>query len=704
MRGRSALCGAALAGLLASGCRPAPAPPGVDLLARYDAAEVLSDRLDLPFLVARAFPERTGWRVARRDAVALVSLRPSPRLVLPVASAGEKELRLRARAREGRSFGVVLSMGGRPLGRLELGPAASETRLRVPASAQSVGDSLLFFAAAGDSGSFELLELTLRPADAETARAPELLEGRLRLPAGSAALFPLARAGGEVSLTARPVGEAGGRLRVALDTDAGSSGVAERDVRREARLQLPLPAAAGYAALRVENLGPGGLWLDTLGLREAGPPQPPVPRRVPSPAPPPQTIVLYLTDTLRPDALGAYGQKASVSPSFDAFARDAVLFETAWAQAPWTRSAVASLFTGLLEGRHGVTGWKGDLDPGLTTLAESLQGAGYRTAGFCANPLVQQERGFAQGFEHWRPPAARMSDAPEARVLVAEALRWLDSHGGPAFVYLHSLEPHTPYRALPRHWREVGGGEPPAPRRLDGIPTQPSPSPDARALVRTAYLAEARQNDEAFGALLDGLRQRGRLDASAVVFLADHGEELWEHGGHGHVRTLYEEMIRIPLAIRLPGGVAGGRRSQRPVSQVDLLPTLLGLAGVEPPADLDGNDLGPELGAAGPGEAVLRADTRVPPQSKRAVRVGSHKLILNDDDERQWRGGARVELFDLGADPGESSNLAGRRRATARYLESLLRAQDARARPGAERERALSPAELEGLRALGYVQ
>jgi arylsulfatase A-like enzyme len=676
------------------------------LLARLDAAELRSDSLDLPFLVAHAFPDRTGWRIASRQPVTLVSVRATPRLLLPVASAGEGELWLRARAREGRTFELALSLGGRPLGRLELGQAPVEARLRVQAGVLSPGDGALFFAPSDPQATFELQALQLRP-PAGAARTPERRDGALVLPPGSSAEFPLDRGEGSLLLAAGPLGQPAARCRVSIETDSASFAVDERELRSASDLELPLPASAGPAALRVASSGPASLRVTGLRLRSRRPP-PAATATNASPAVTPRgqpSIVVFVTDALRADALGAYGSPVPASPRFDAFAREAVLFETAWAQAPWTRSAVASLFTGLFEARHGVTGWKSDLDAGLPTLAEGLRDAGYRTAGFCANPLVQPARGFAQGFDHWRAPAARMGDAPAARVLVEEALGWLDAAAEtPSFVYVHALEPHTPYRAAPEHWRAVAGGEPPPARRLDAIPSLPEPSQEDRALVRSAYMAEVRQSDAAFGALLDGLQARGRLDASVVVFLADHGEELWDHGAHGHVRTLYDEMLRIPLAVRLPGGAHGGSRRAGPASQVDVLPTLLRLAGGAAPAGLDGRDLGPELAGAGTAAPTLRADTRVPPHAKRAVRQGSLKLIVNDDDERHWRAGARVELYDIVADPGERANLASRRRVTARHLEALLRDSDARARAGPGTERALSESEHEGLRALGYVQ
>ncbi len=696
--------GVLLAAALLAACTPA-APPGLDLLRHFDSAEVLSDSLALEFLAARAFPERTGWRVAFRQPRVLVSRRQTPRLLLPVATTGEKELFLRARARQGRDFELALSMGGRPLGRLALGAAPAQVRLRVPASVQTIGESVLFFAPAADDASFELLELTLGPPGVGAAPSPEIRDAELRLAASSAAVFPLESAQGIAVLDLRPSSSNAARLRVVAETDAGRVTLVEREVAGKTHLELPLPGQPGFAALSVECLGPGGLRVSTLGLRA---PAPTVHARVPAAAVQPAlrpSFFVFLADTLRADALGAYGQQAPVSPRFDAFAREAVVFDAAWAQAPWTRSAVASLFTGLVEGRHGVTGWKSDLDPGFTTLAEALGAAGYRTASFCANPLVQEGRGFGQGFAHWRPAAANMGGAPTAETLVKDALRWLDAAGSePVFIYMHALEPHTPYRAHARHWREIGAGAAPPANVLDAIPMLPSPSAAQRALVTSAYHAEARQSDAAFGLLLDGLQKRGRLASGAVVFLADHGEELWERGGHGHVRTLYEEMIRIPLAVRPPGGVAGGRRSGVPVGQVDVVPTLLALAGLKAPEGIDGRDLGPLVRGEAQPPAERRADTRVSPQSKRALRWGDDKLIVNDDDERLWRAGSRVELYDLRADPGERVNLASLRRATARFLEMRLRLGESRARREPEQERALSQGELEELRALGYVQ
>ncbi len=695
--------GVRLAAALVVGCRPA-APPTLDLLRRFESAEVLSDSLDLVFLAAKGFPERTGWRIADRKPRVLVSRRQTPRLLLPVASTDEKELFLRARARQGRSLDLTLSMGGRPLGRVTLGAAPTQMLVRIPASVQTLGESVLFFAVSEDDGSFELLELAVSASGVEPARPPEIHEGELRLSASSAAVFPLQFARGVAVVGARSAGASIARLRVSIETDDGRTLLAEREVGGETRLDLPLPEQDGFAALSVECLGPGGLRVSTLGLRAPES----LPQAVVDAAPKPgvrPSMLVFVSDTLRADALGAYGQKAPVSPRFDSFASQAVVFDAAWAQAPWTRSAVASLFTGLADGRHGVTGWKSDLDQGFTTLAEALGAAGYRTASFCANPLVQEARGFGQGFAHWRPPATNMGRAPTAETLVGDALRWFDAAGSePVFIYVHALEPHTPYRAHARHWREISAGAPPPANVLDAIPMLPSPSAAQRALVASAYHAEARQSDAGFGALLDGLVERGRLDSSAVVFLADHGEELWEHGGHGHVRTLYEEMIRIPLAVRPPGGVPGGRRVASPVGQVDVLPTLLGLAGLKAPPDIDGRDLGPVLRGGTAPPAEQRADTRVPPQSKRAIRWGNDKLIVNDDDERLWRKGVRVELYDLLRDPGERVNLASRRRATARFLEMRLRLGDSRARREPERERTLSEDERDELRALGYVQ
>jgi arylsulfatase A-like enzyme len=274
------------------------------------------------------------------------------------------------------------------------------------------------------------------------------------------------------------------------------------------------------------------------------------------------------------------------------------------------------------------------------------------------------------------------------------------------------MEPHSPY-------------DPPADAMAPFEIPEYSGDRDTRALLRLGqlgelsteglrflearYAGEIRANDRAFGELLDGLRSRGLLDSTLVVFVSDHGEELLDHGGTEHAKTLYQELVRIPLLVRLPGAARRSERVADPVQQIDLLPSLLGLLGIAPPPDLPGRDLSArwrERGGSGRPPPLLFAEERFTVTDKHAVRSGPLKLILNNDGPELWRAGTHVELYDLAQDPAERRNLAGTRPVAEAFLrqelERFRRRQAARAADAAPLE--LTPEEREQLRALGYVQ
>jgi arylsulfatase A-like enzyme len=501
---------------------------------------------------------------------------------------------------------------------------------------------------------------------------------------------------------------------VAIEDDAGQSGLlAVAAPHRGTALETSLGERAGRI-VRLEVASEGGHLL-VAGLRIESPSPP---RRDDEGAlrgaPARPNLLVYLVDTLRADALGAYGQGAPTSPRFDAFAREAVLFEDAWAQASWTRSATASIFTGLHVGAHGVDREDRALPASAVTLAERLKDAGYRTGAFVGNHLLGGRFGFEQGFDSWNggDPALYGSTAA---TLGERALAWLDSGQGPFFLYVHTMEPHSPYTpseedaapfALPGY---AGDKDTRALLRLGQLGQL---SPDGLRYLESRYRGEVRQNDRAFGALLDALRERGVLPSTLVVFLSDHGEELLDHGGTEHTKTLYQELVRVPLAVRLPGGRGGGRREAAPVQQIDLVPTLLRFAGVKRPEGLPGHDLAALWTGEGPGPAIpplLFSEERFAVVDKYAARAGPMKLILNNDGRELWRAGAHVELYDLDRDPGERANLAGSRPVTVAFLrQELERFRGLQAallsRGGSGAALTLTPEEQEQLRALGYIQ
>jgi len=319
-------------------------------------------------------------------------------------------------------------------------------------------------------------------------------------------------------------------------------------------------------------------------------------------------ILLICIDALRADHLGAYGAPPGRSPSLDAFAAEGAVFERATSVASWTKPSVVSLLTGLYPTQHGVmraSRKKVDvLGPAAETVAETLHGAGYSTVAFVQNDHLQKRSsGLDQGFDLY------VDDAGVAPVLTHRFLSWLDaSTTVPFFAYLHYLDPHWPYvsdvvpSALAlspaetmrlagwglrtEHWwllrERVNAGK----LKLDDS--------DVRILDKL-YSAEVFSVDAVLGRMFRLLRGAGVLDHTLVVVTADHGEGFLEHASLDHGYGLYDELLRLPLLVRFPGGEYGGRRVAAQVQSVDIVPTLIDVAGLPSRSELPGRSLMPLL-------------------------------------------------------------------------------------------------------------
>jgi arylsulfatase A-like enzyme len=417
--------------------------------------------------------------------------------------------------------------------------------------------------------------------------------------------------------------------------------------------------------------------------------------------------LIYLIDALRADRLGCYGDRRGLSPRIDGFAARALIFERAVTQAPWTRPAVASVLTGLGPLRHGVRTLEDRLPEAAVTLAERLRAAGYRTAAFSTNAHVTADTGFAQGFDHFDFfPQEPQSDAVNRRVLA-----WLDGSAGgtgagPFFAYVHALDPHAPYTPpADLRARFAPGVRPRAGTRAGVLRAYAARGAERDRLVADLarlYDAEVAANDRSFGALLDALAARRLLGRTVVVLLADHGEELGEHGALGHANDLYGEALRIPLIVALPGQERG-KRVRALAQQIDLLPTLVAQAGLAPPRGLPGRDL-VYLAATPPGAPAgdRPAFSHLSYSGRAGVSVvlGDWKLI---QPLTPAFGRAR-SLYRLDANLHEGPDLAERNPVRAAHLAAYLRAELLTARRGLTPERAtLDDESRAALHALGYL-
>ena len=388
-------------------------------------------------------------------------------------------------------------------------------------------------------------------------------------------------------------------------------------------------------------------------------------------------IVLVSIDTLRADRLPAYGYTGVATPAIDRLVSDGVLFERAYSHSPQTLPAHASMFTGKLPVEHGVRDNLGfALGSDQTLLPELLAPFGYRSAAVVSSYVLRKEVGLSRGFDVYddRLPAAspEMSVAQVQRdgsASLEVAVAWLDGHGdSPFFLFLHLYEPHAPY------------------------------APPDRFARYEPYDGEIAYADEIVGNLFDTLRARGLYDDALIILLSDHGEGLGDHGEQEHAIFLYDEAIRVPLVMKLPGGREAGRRVSVPVQHVDLLPTLLELVGAPSIDDLRGRSLRPLLGGdrAGWPERLVYAEALYP-----RYHFGWSELYALTSERFRYIQAPREELYDLIADPHERENLAPRR---ARTTADLRAALDALLGDGPLRmPAAVSDDVLRRLRSLGYL-
>ncbi len=400
-------------------------------------------------------------------------------------------------------------------------------------------------------------------------------------------------------------------------------------------------------------------------------------------------VLLISVDTLRADHLGCYGYSRDTSPFLDRLAAEGILYSQAFAHAPSTLPSHASLFTSLIPQHHGASHARSQAVPAAAvTLAEVFLGEGWRTASFNGGGQMAAEYGVAQGFEVYES-IARLEDRFSS--IVESGLRWLDDHPGePRFLFLHTFEVHQPPYPPPEFLSLFATESDAAlERSLDLALRQPGRFGEAeKRWFVDRYDAEIRSMDAAFGTLVAELRRRRLWDQALVVFTSDHGEELGDHGWLAtHAHTLYDELLRVPLIVKLPSAQGAGRRVDTLARLIDVAPTILSGVGIAPPQAWRGLD----LLADSPEPRVLIAlrDTATASPIT-AVRTADWKL-----DGRR--------LFDLRRDPRETEDVASM------FPEVVRRLDRERQRAVASRQ-ALEPESAEPeaatrarLKALGYV-
>ena len=357
------------------------------------------------------------------------------------------------------------------------------------------------------------------------------------------------------------------------------------------------------------------------------------------------SLLLVTLDTLRADHLSCYGSTKVQTPEIDALASRGVRMSCAWTSVPLTTPAHASILTGLYPPGHGVrNNGRFRLPDRVTTLAEVMKQQGRRTAAFVSAFPTSRLFGLAQGFETFDDDFGfgnngKKRNSRRGDETVERAASWLrEKAGKPFFAWVHLYDAHTPYTPPP----EFGSRYPSDP-----------------------YAGEVAFVDALVGRLVKLIDEIGATSRTVIVVIADHGEGLRTHGEVEHGLLLYEETVAIPFVIVAPGRADAGTVVDLPASVVDLVPTVCGLLGIEPPKRVQGRDLFDT--AAGQREVSLYAETLYPHEE-----FGWSALYALRRGELKYIAAPTAELYDLTQDPGETKSLAEARPEETRKLAAEL--------------------------------
>ena len=512
----------------------------------------------------------------------------------------------------------------------------------------------------------------------------------VRLPAGAELRFTPELHAGAQAAAAQVLFKVTWDDGASPERELWSLALSARD-RRVPEVVIPLPGRAGSLArvgLHVVGLGDrrfawGGFSAPRILGTEA--PAGVVPRPLPADedkkgdrlreALKGANVMLVILDAGRASSFSAYGYGRATTPNIDRMAAEGVQFDNAFTPAVYTLAAMSSVWTSQYPGRHhGDLAYSAPLPAGSFTLAGLLSAQAVKNVGFVANAMAGRTFGLAQGFDEFQEIFRELGSGADG--FRRRVPGWLEAHkDGRFFAYLHFREPHCPY-------------EPPAPFDTRFGPAGPLPksqlgdcryltdlnqgteplTDDVRAQLQRLYDGNLAYADAELGFLRGELERLGLLEKTVLIVAADHGEALGEHGYVGHNTQLYEHSLKVPLIVRFPGGSGPrGARVRAMVDLLDLAPTVADVFGLGPHADVarhfQGRSLLPVVaGAPGKGAVLSRTVWDRPRYSLRDER---YKFIYDT------RSGAE-ELYDLEADPGERSNLAGRDGLRTAYYRQAL--------------------------------
>lgn len=404
-------------------------------------------------------------------------------------------------------------------------------------------------------------------------------------------------------------------------------------------------------------------------------------------------VLLVTLDTLRADYLNCYGNQVVQTPVLDSLADDGILFESAFAQAPYTTPSHCSIMTSTYMSQHGAFHGSA-MKVGWPTIADVLKACGYQTSAFVSSRMVRSGNSrLNQGFDYYEDSLSpytsffRYDECQyllliniisqlqrhqiRGRIVNARALKWLNKkRKGPFFCWLHYFDPHTPYNA-PEPYKDMYAG------RVD--PSLP------KVFDRTRYAGEVTYTDMLLGKIFHALKEKNLYDDMLIIVTSDHGEAFGEKHGKitevGHGRYLYDTTQHVPLIIKLPKQKTSSKRLAHVVQLIDIAPTIMDQVGIPNPTSFLGNSLLALVNETAEYPFTETYAQTIPPTSLiylqknlqklkntqlRSIRTDQFKFINNAS-------GVRPQLYDIISDPLETINLAADRPESAVKYKQKIR-------------------------------
>lgn len=427
----------------------------------------------------------------------------------------------------------------------------------------------------------------------------------------------------------------------------------------------------------------------------------------------PANVILIIIDTLRTDAVGFYNQQSHFTPHIDQLASESLVFHNAISSSPWTMPSVISILTALPPAVHGQMSVRTKLSDNVTTTAEYLKERGYVTCAIGDNKFLTEMYNVNQGFDvyDFYPKNTESGwKTISTKAITRKAKQWIsENDGDPFYMWLHYFDPHLPYSPPAKYLPEQ-----PPPERLDkhfnklneirkGTFT---PTPKERQWIRQLYHGEVRYVDDCVGQFLEHLKDLGIYDNSLIILTSDHGEEFWDHNGFEHGHTVYNELLSVPLFIKLPKS-ARHQTFSRLVSLESILPTVLDVCRIDYDRTLYPADslaplwIGPDT--MGPEKPVISSGLLYN-ENQVSITFKNMKYVQTAKTHRE-------SFYDLLADPLEMHNLAGSAGKKMKTYQNILighyyNAQTLKDRHNIKKHRTLKldEATIKHLKSLGYIE